>query len=75
MSLIHGEILIEHKDDVKAEVSRITYQHFQKKDDYDSEEKFASDLVEKIVDRLFIENAYYTEKLIVTMLEDILNKK
>lgn len=75
MSLIHGDIAAEHKDDVKAAVGKITYEHFQKKDEYDSESKFVTDLTEKIVDRLFIENAYYTEKLVVTMVKELFSEK
>lgn len=75
MSLIHGDIALEHKDEVKSAVGRIAYQHFQKKDEYDSESEFVADLSEKIVNRLFIENAYYTEKLIVTMLKELVSKK
>lgn len=75
MSLIHGKILIKHKDEVKTALGRMTYQHFREKDEYESEEKFVSDLVEKIVDRLFIQNAYYTEELVVTMLNELLSEK
>lgn len=75
MSLIHGKILIKHKDEVKTALERMTYQHFREKDEYESEEKFVSDLVEKIVDRLFIQNAYYTEELVVTMLNELLSEK
>lgn len=75
MSLIKGDILAKHKDEAKDSISRLTYQHFQKRSEYESDEKFAADLAEKVVDRLFIHNAYYTEELVVKLLNDLLNGK
>ncbi|HSH25946.1 MAG TPA: hypothetical protein VLA13_10480, partial [Massilibacterium sp.] len=62
MSLIHGDIAVEHKDDAKLAIARIVYTHYQKKDEYDSDSEFIADLSEKIVDRLFI------EKVVVVLL-------
>ncbi|API92726.1 MULTISPECIES: hypothetical protein [unclassified Virgibacillus] len=75
MSLIRGDIASKHKDEAKSDIGRIVYQHFQERDKYESEEKFASDLSEKIIDKIFIHNAFYTEELVVKMLNDLLSEK
>lgn len=75
MPYIHIDTASEFTEEAKHEAARIVYQHFRDRDKYDSEDKFIAELVEKIVNRVFLTNARYTEQLVMKMLEEAFREK
>jgi hypothetical protein len=75
MSYEFVEIADKHLEEAKHYAIRTTHLHLQKRNDYDSEEKFIADLVGKIVERTFLDNVRYTEEVVMAMLKQIYDIK